>query len=182
MSYWVIAVLALLAGVGIGYLIFQDIEIGGKTAAELKQEHEEYRKEVQQHFTKTSDLFQSMTMQYRELYDHLSQGAQTLCETIPPNPALNLSDKALLPNKVSAEDAPQDDTDAAARADAEAESSSQADNMDDDVPVAGGDAQQDDDAMGADAGVAVNTEITAEADNESEQAAGTAKEKKSASG
>ncbi len=176
MSTLLTVVLALFAGVGIGYLIFQDVERrknGGKTVAELKEEHKEYREEVQQHFSKTSELFQSVTMQYRELYDHLSQGAQSLCDSIPPSPALDLSDKALLPNKAAEEAQP---------ASADAEQSRQTDVAEDDVPFAGGDTQQDDDAVGADAGVAVNTETTAEANNDSEQADGTVKDKKSASG
>jgi hypothetical protein len=60
---------------------------------------------VQQHFTRTSDLFQHMTTQYRELYDHLAQGAQSLCDTIPATPELDLSERELLPRREEARDA-----------------------------------------------------------------------------
>jgi len=92
--------LALVAGVGVGYLLFMAVErrkTGGKTAAEIHAELQEYREHVQEHFTKTSDLFQSLTVQYRELYDHLANGAQDLCEPAPGTPMLGISDKGLLP-------------------------------------------------------------------------------------
>jgi uncharacterized protein len=92
--------LALVAGVGVGYLLFMAVErrkTGGKTAAEIHAELQEYREQVQEHFTKTSDLFQNLTVQYRELYDHLANGAQDLCEPAPGTPMLGISDKGLLP-------------------------------------------------------------------------------------
>lgn len=163
MSSLLVVGLALIAGIGIGYLMFQNLErrkTGGKTAAELKQEHEDYREEVQRHFAKTSDLFQSVTMQYRELYDHLSQGAQNLCETIPPNPSLDLSDKALLSDAAPTRDAQQSQQDNEQPPPPGSETSAtqttgSADE--DDVPVAGSDSRSDDeDAIGADAGVNVD--------------------------
>lgn len=149
----------LLIGIGAGYVLFQNLErrkTGGKTAAQLKEEHEQYREQVQQHFTKTSDLFQNVTMQYRELYDHLANGAQSLCQTIPATPALDLSDKALLPDT----DASRSGTGAVATNDRQDRlpEDEPTGESDDDIPTARGADGQDDAAMGADASVAVDTE------------------------
>jgi len=112
--------LALVAGVGVGYLLFMAVErrkTGGKTASEIHAELQEYREQVQEHFTKTSDLFQSLTVQYRELYDHLADGAQDLCEPAPGTPMLGISDKGLLPQAApeGATDAKQKDKPSASK-------------------------------------------------------------------
>ncbi|MCC6639742.1 MAG: DUF1043 family protein [Deltaproteobacteria bacterium] len=38
-----------------------------------------YRDEVATHFSKTSELVRGLTLQYRAVYDHLADGARTLC-------------------------------------------------------------------------------------------------------
>lgn len=38
-----------------------------------------YREEVGGHFGKTSDLLRDLTLQYRAVYDHLAEGARSLC-------------------------------------------------------------------------------------------------------
>ena len=38
-----------------------------------------YREEVGSHFGKTSDLLRDLTLQYRAVYDHLAEGASSLC-------------------------------------------------------------------------------------------------------
>ena len=48
--------------------------------AEKEKQHDVYREQVAGHFSDTAKQFNNMTSQYRELYDHLSEGAQTLCE------------------------------------------------------------------------------------------------------
>jgi len=149
MSPLLTLLLGLLAGLGGGYVLFRNLErrkTGGKTAAELMQEHETYRQEVQQHFGKTSDLFQSMTVQYRELYDHLAQGARSLCDTTQPAPVLDLENKALLPQQQDADEEPQVEP-----------STSEPDDQvsDDDVPVAGSGEDDEDLVMGADASISV---------------------------
>lgn len=41
--------------------------------------HAKYREEVGSHFGKTSELLRDLTLQYRAVYEHLAEGAQTLC-------------------------------------------------------------------------------------------------------
>lgn len=46
---------------------------------QLQTEHEQYRTEVSEHFGTTAELVQQMTQSYRDVYQHLAQGAQQLC-------------------------------------------------------------------------------------------------------
>lgn len=98
---WVLAGAGLIVGIGIGYLICYTTSrrSAGQTAAKIKSEFDEYRKQVELHFTKTSELFQGVTHQYRELYQHLAGGAQTLCESLPDTPELELADRSMLPER-----------------------------------------------------------------------------------
>jgi uncharacterized membrane-anchored protein YhcB (DUF1043 family) len=40
---------------------------------------ERYRRQVVQHFYGTSDQLRSLTLRYRELFEHLASGARELC-------------------------------------------------------------------------------------------------------
>jgi len=60
-------------------------ELEARTAT-AEQEREQavselsgYQAEVVSHFRQTSDLLREMTLQYRSIYQHLAQGAETLC-------------------------------------------------------------------------------------------------------
>lgn len=44
-----------------------------------RQEYDEYRLSVVDHFSGTSDLLRDLTGQYRAVYEHLTKGASTLC-------------------------------------------------------------------------------------------------------
>src|SRR6516225_8795243 len=58
----------------------------------------QYRSEVAAHFSQTSELLRTMTHQYRTVYEHLAEGARTLC----PEQATGLGaglDRALLPEE-----------------------------------------------------------------------------------
>ena len=106
MHLWLAALVGLMGGIGLGYLVFYALHgrrSDGRSAAQVQEELDAYREEVQQHFTRTSDLFQDMTTRYRELYDHLGQGAQSLCDTIPATPELDLSERELLPGRDQAQ-------------------------------------------------------------------------------
>lgn len=56
-----------------------------------------YRGLVDRHFQKTSMLFNKLTDDYREVYEHLAYGAQTLCRERPSSPPLTLPRKMILP-------------------------------------------------------------------------------------
>jgi len=59
---------------------------------------EKYRSEVGAHFSQTSELLRTLTHHYRTVYEHLAEGARTLC----PEQATGLGaglDHALLPEE-----------------------------------------------------------------------------------
>lgn len=95
---WVIGLFALGIGTGIGVLLARTVFKGSdnKRADELneqmdalKNEHQQYRQNVDEHFEKTSELVFEMTQYYRKVYDHLSEGAQNLCLNPPEHLKLN---------------------------------------------------------------------------------------------
>lgn len=75
------AVVILLVGGGIGFWIGRS-GIGGSKARvdKAEAELEEYKRNVSQHFGQTAAHFQAIGKQYRELYDHMANGAEALCE------------------------------------------------------------------------------------------------------
>lgn len=44
-----------------------------------EDEMQRYRGEVAEHFGQTSQLLRDLTLQYRNVYEHLAEGARTLC-------------------------------------------------------------------------------------------------------
>jgi len=78
--------IALSAGVLIGIVVGRRVSLDRIRARELETElagvragANRYREEVAAHFTKTSELVRGLTLQYRAVYDHLADGARTLC-------------------------------------------------------------------------------------------------------
>lgn len=45
-----------------------------------QEESRQYRTHVTQHFTQTADLLQTLTLNYRAVYEHLAAGAAVLCD------------------------------------------------------------------------------------------------------
>lgn len=54
----------------------------GELAA-LKGRFDGYKQEVGQHFARTSELVHGLTLQYRAVYEHLAEGARSLCPDHP---------------------------------------------------------------------------------------------------
>jgi len=46
----------------------------------VRSEYEQYRRKVTEHFSRTADHFQAIGRQYRELYEHMATGAESLCD------------------------------------------------------------------------------------------------------
>lgn len=83
---WATAILAVSVGFAVGFLVAYVAVLKDGNAAKLRQEldaqkaeFETYRGRVDDHFVRTSELFQDMTRQYGALYEHLAGGAQSLC-------------------------------------------------------------------------------------------------------
>lgn len=76
-----VGVIILLVGVGAGFWIGRSGIGGGKARIEKAEtELEDYKRSVTEHFGQTAAHFQAIGQQYRELYEHMSNGAQALCE------------------------------------------------------------------------------------------------------
>lgn len=52
-----------------------------KQLSAMQQEQEDYQHQVTQHFSETAQLLDQLTNSYRDVHNHLAQGAQTLCDS-----------------------------------------------------------------------------------------------------
>ncbi len=78
--------IALAAGALVGLLVGRRTSLDRLRCRELEAElaavrdgASRYREDVATHFEKTSELVKGLTLQYRTVYDHLADGARTLC-------------------------------------------------------------------------------------------------------
>lgn len=85
---WVAAILGLLAGIGIGGLLalwFTPAQQRSRDLAKLLQEKTDelknYQQEVTTHFSQTANLLGELASSYRDVHNHLAQGAQQLSPT-----------------------------------------------------------------------------------------------------
>ncbi|VAX03191.1 hypothetical protein MNBD_GAMMA20-485 [hydrothermal vent metagenome] len=62
-----------------------------------RTEIKEQREKVDKHFLKTALLFNRLTDNYREIYEHLATGAQTLCSPQTNKPKLDQPETRVLP-------------------------------------------------------------------------------------
>ena len=86
LSLWVIAILCLLLGTVLGGMITYSLMTRNSRTRQLqlqldqlKENFQDYRDQVTQHFMRSSELVQEMTNSYRSVYEHLASGAQQLC-------------------------------------------------------------------------------------------------------
>lgn len=63
---------------------------------QLQQEFDSYQDQVGQHFQKTSELVQTMTDSYRNVYEHLASGSEVLCQDPVSTPRLDFPQHARL--------------------------------------------------------------------------------------
>ena len=82
------AITCLAVGVVVGVLFASKLNIGSSRVQELesqvrtlRENHNEYRDSVSDHFSMTAELVQHMTESYKEVYQHLASGAQDLCSS-----------------------------------------------------------------------------------------------------
>lgn len=96
-----VAVGAAVLGVIIGYLACKKMGASLKEQALLQQQIEElqnqqqnYRSEVSDHFAETAQLFNQLTNSYRNVHNHLAEGAQKLAGESDTNTLAALSDES----------------------------------------------------------------------------------------
>ena len=84
---WLILASMLAVGVLVGYFMgrskgdtslpkVQELE---QSIAQANQEMQDYRGQVTGHFEKTANLFNQLTNDYREVYEHLANSSEQLC-------------------------------------------------------------------------------------------------------
>jgi uncharacterized protein len=86
-NFWIVGICATLAGALIGYAAALIMNPGTSKSRELESRLQEaqdrlkdYRLEVHGHFQRSADLLRQLTETYREVHNHLAQGAESLCE------------------------------------------------------------------------------------------------------
>lgn len=107
---WSIGIIAFAFGLVVGYVISyytnpdhtrrQALE---QELAQLKEEADQYRGQVSQHFRRTSELVQEMTDSYRNVYEHLATGSQQLCSDPVSTPRLDLPERERLASEAKAD-------------------------------------------------------------------------------
>ena len=100
-----VLVAGLVFGCLLGYALLKRKNTPNAQAAEeLKEEFEQYKDKVDDHFNKTSEMFMDVTTQYKKLYDHMAVGAIELskADTITM-PRLEMQDSQQLDVETQAE-------------------------------------------------------------------------------
>ncbi len=75
--------IGMLAGLLLGVMVIlvkQRKQTGSKTVKQLQQEHQAFQQQVSDHFVDTAELVNRLTDSYKEVFDHLQTGAQTLVD------------------------------------------------------------------------------------------------------
>ena len=83
MELWIGIAIAGIVGFALGALVMWWMDRkqgGGSSVATLKKEHEQFREQVTEHFVETAQRINRLTDSYKDLFDHLSQGAETLVD------------------------------------------------------------------------------------------------------
>lgn len=80
------AVAGLVAGLGLGLILGQRTSPAGQKHREVErkldqvlQDQKAYEDEVVEHFSETAQLLNQLTSSYRDVHNHLAQGAEQLC-------------------------------------------------------------------------------------------------------
>jgi len=88
-------VIGAVVGIGLSFLLKK----GGASAStvkELKEEHDKYRKQVDDHFVNSAVLLKGLTEQYRDVYRHIATGAGELCTEEAKALQVEMEETALL--------------------------------------------------------------------------------------
>lgn len=97
-NYIAIAIIAFLSGAILGVLIYRLVRSDASRSArveqqmdDLQQKHTRYQAQVSDHFVQTAHLINRLNEDYRDIHNHLAQGATELCSEDSANSLLNLS-------------------------------------------------------------------------------------------
>lgn len=91
-AVWLIAIIAIIVGAAGGYFFSRsqrrDGGGGKQSEQELRRvqlEQQIYRQRVTEHFSQTAELLSQLASNYRDVHNHLAQGARELCDADAAN-------------------------------------------------------------------------------------------------
>lgn len=83
---WLLGLVCLLGGIVIGAILYKFLRSDEVRIHQLEDqlqslsdEYENYKKDVHAHFGDSAQLLNKLTESYKDVYQHLAQGARTLC-------------------------------------------------------------------------------------------------------
>lgn len=87
----------LIVGLGLGFWAAQ-LRAGKQVAKaeNVQMQFDDYRNNVTEHFSRTAEHFQAIGQQYRELYEHMASGADSLCDREATDAKLSFRPTALI--------------------------------------------------------------------------------------
>ena len=87
----------LAAGGALGFWLAR-LRMRGDAARadEVREQFDDYRREVTQHFGRTAEHFKAIGREYRELYEHMAGGADALCDGEAADVKLSFAPQAIL--------------------------------------------------------------------------------------
>ncbi len=102
---WSIGLISFAFGIAAGYAINYFLNTDSTRSEELareldqlREETEQYRGEVAEHFQRTSELVQEMTSSYKNVYEHLASSSAKLCGDAIQEPQLDFTIQKEIPS------------------------------------------------------------------------------------
>ena len=85
LSTWLLPLITLLIGVGIGFLLARLLPGAAPSRVQrqlddLQKKFDDYQHEVTSHFSTTAGLVRKLTQTYQDMQSHLSEGAERLAQ------------------------------------------------------------------------------------------------------
>ena len=99
----------LVVGLGLGWWLGSRKPVGDDAVRDLEsrldravQERNDYESEVREHFSRTAELLNRLTEDYRSVYQHFATGAEQLCdgEVAVPAASLGARDSDEIPSQL----------------------------------------------------------------------------------
>ncbi|KJK01667.1 YhcB family protein [Pseudomonas sp. BGr12] len=83
LTTWLLPLLALIVGVGIGFLIARLLPNAApnklqRQVDDMQDRFDSYQREVVTHFSTSASLMKKLTQSYQDVQEHLSEGAERL--------------------------------------------------------------------------------------------------------
>jgi len=80
LATWLLPIVGVIAGIAIGYLIARNSSPNStqRQVDELQERLDTYQSEVVTHFNTTASLLRKLTNSYKDMQEHLSEGADKL--------------------------------------------------------------------------------------------------------